>query len=415
MKKKKAKTLEDLFPDPELRNRVQAQLYGGGPLLGQGSIFSEMLQALVNASLDGEMEYFIEEQRASEEENRRNGYTSKEVRSEAGPLSIRTPRDRQGEFDPLLVGKRQRELPGGLNEIIIGLYARGNSVDDIRYQLQQLYGLELSAGLISSITERVWEEVLAWQQRPLAACYSIIYLDGIQYRAKVEGRFVDRSVHSVYGVRADGQRDVLGLYLFDTEAASNWAMVLEDLQRRGVQSVLFFCVDGLSGFSQAIESVYPQAIVQRCIVHMIRSSTRFVSDKDVKKVCADLRRIYTAANEDQAKQALEAFGRKWDDKYKQIRPKWEENWAELMAFMDFGEHIRRMIYTTNPVEALHRILRKVTKTKGAWVSERALLKQLYLVLQHSEKSWKKQAFNWKAIQLELLDKFGDKYGRYLEK
>jgi putative transposase len=415
MRKKKGKTLEDLFPDPELRSRVQEQLYGGGPLLGQGSIFSEMLQALVNASLDGEMDHFMDEQRASEEENRRNGYTDKEVRSTAGKLSIRTPRDREGDFDPLLVGKRQRELPGDLNDIIISFYARGNSVDDIRYQLQQLYGLDLSAGLISSITERVWDEVLSWQQRPLSACYAIIYLDGIHFRAKSEGKFQDRSIHSVYGVTADGQRDVLGLYLFDAEGARNWALVLDDLKRRGVQEVLFFCVDGLSGFSQAIESVYPQAIVQRCIVHMVRSSTKLVADKDIKQVCADLRQIYSAANEDQAKLALEAFGRKWDTKYKAIRPKWEENWTELMAFLGFEEHIRRMIYTTNPVEALHRILRKVTKTKGAWVSERALLKQLYLALQHNEKSWKKQAFNWKAIQLELLDKFGDKYGRYLEK
>lgn len=415
MSKKKGKTLEDLFPDPELRSRVQEQLYGGGPLLGEGSVFSEMLQALVNASLDGEMDHFMDEQRASEAANRRNGYTSKSVRSTAGPLQIRTPRDRQGEHDPLLVGKRQRELPSGLNDIIIGLYARGNSVDDIRYELQRIYGLELSAGLISSITERVWEEVLSWQQRPLSACYAIIYLDGIYFRAKSEGRFEDRTVYSVYGVRADGQRDVLGLYLFNTEGASNWALVMDDLQRRGVQEVLFFCVDGLSGFSEAIESVYPKAIVQRCIVHMIRTSVRFVPDKDLRKICADLRRIYTAANEEQAKLALDAFGQKWDKKYNHIRPKWEDNWSELMAFMDFGEHIRRMIYTTNPVEALHRVLRKVTKSKGAWVSERALLKQLYLALMHNEKSWKRQAFHWKAIQLELIKKFGDRYAKHLEK
>lgn len=415
MSKKKGKTLEEMFPDVELRARVQEQLYGGGPLLGEGSVFSEMLQALVNASLDGEMDHFMDEQRASEAANRRNGYTSKEVRSTAGPLQIRTPRDRQGDHDPLLVGKRQRELPSGLSDIIIGLYARGNSVDDIRYELQRIYGLDLSAGLISSITERVWEEVLTWQQRPLSACYAIIYLDGIYFRAKSEGKFSDRTVHSVYGVTAEGQRDVLGLYLFNGEGASNWAMVLEDLKRRGVQDVLFVCVDGLNGFSQAIESVYPKAIVQRCIVHMVRSSTRFVSDKDLKKVCADLRCIYTAANEEQAKRALDVFGQKWDEKYGHIRPKWEENWSELMAFMDFGEHIRRMIYTTNPVEALHRVLRKVTKSKGAWISERALLKQLYLALMHNEKSWKRQAFHWKAIQLELIKKFGDRYSRYLEK
>jgi putative transposase len=291
-----------------------------------------------------------------------------------------------------------------------GRYYNKQLCGRLRYQLQQLY-----AGLISSITERVWQEVLEWQQRPLEACYAIIYLDGIHFRSKQEGMFKNRSVHTVYGVDAEGRRDVLGLYLFDNEGARNWAMVLEDLQRRGVETVLFFCVDGLKGFSESIESVYPQSIVQRCIVHMVRSSTRFVSDKDLKKVCSDLRKIYTSANEDQARLALEEFGRKWDGKYKRIRPKWEESWSELMAFMSFSEHIRRMIYTTNPVEALHRVIRKVTKTKGAWVSDRALMKQLYLALKHNEKSWKRNAYHWKAIQLDLIDKFGDDYGRYLEK
>lgn len=244
MAKKKTKTLEELFPDAELREPIKQQLYSRGPLLGEGSVFSEMLQAMVNASLDGEMQHFQEEQKAAEEDNRRNGYTTKEVRSTAGKLEVHTPRDRNGGFEPLLIGKRQRSLPSGMEDIIISLYARGNSVDDIRYQLQQLYGAELSTGLISSITESVWEEVL--------------------------------------------------------------------------------------------------------------------------------------------------------------------------AFLAFGQHIRRMIYTTNPVEALHRVLRKVTKSKGAWVSGRALLKQLYLALMHNEKSWKRITYNWKAVQRELLERFGEAYGKYLE-
>lgn len=414
MKKKKRQTLEEMFPDTEIRERIQTQLYSGGPLFGEGSIFSEMLQAMLNSSLEGEMSHFQASEKAEGKTNRRNGYTSKEVRSTAGPLSIQTPRDREGDFDPLLIGKRQRSLPSGMEDIIIGLYARGNSVDDIRYQLQQLYGIELSAGLISSVTERVWERVLAWQQRPLSACYAIVYLDGIHFRAREEGQYKSRSVHTVYGVDAHGDRDVLGLYLFDNEGASNWARVLEDLQARGVESILFVCVDGLEGFSEAIESVFPQAIVQRCIVHMVRSSTKLVADKDLKSVCADLRKVYTAATEQQARLALENFGRKWDEKYRRIRPKWEAAWSELMAFMAFNQNIRRMIYTTNPVEALHRVLRKVTKAKGAWVSDRALLKQLYLALMHNEKSWKRTAYNWKAIQRELLDHFGEDYGKYLK-
>lgn len=414
MARKKSKTLEEMFPDPEIRERIQQQLYSGGPLFGEGSIFSEMLQAMINASLDGEMQNFQEEERASGKTNRRNGYTSKEVRSTAGNLEIQTPRDRAGDFDPLLIGKRERSLPSGMEDIIIGLYARGNTVDDIRYQLRQLYGVELSSGMISTITERVWEQVLAWQQRPLSPCYAILYLDGIHFRARHEGRFENRIVHTVYGVDAHGQRDVLGLYIFDTEGASNWGRVLEDVQARGVETVLFVCVDGLEGFSEAIHEVFPKAIVQRCIVHMVRSSTRFVADKDLKAVCADLRKVYTAATEDQARMALDVFGQKWDGKYKEIRPKWEATWSELMAFMNFKKHIRRMIYTTNPVEALHRVLRKVTKAKGAWVSERALLKQLYLALMHNEKSWKRNAYQWKAIQQELQDRFGDDFGKYLQ-
>lgn len=415
MSKKKRKTLEDLLPDEELRRRVKEQLYSGQPLLGQGSVFSEMLQALVNASLDGEMDHYMEEEGGREGGNRRNGHTNKSVRSTAGPLEIKTPRDREGDFDPVLIEKRQRDLPSGMDEVILSLYARGQSVEDVQAQLRKIYGIELSTGLISTITERVWAKVLSWQQRPLEACYAIIYLDGIHFRVQAEGRFDGKVILTVYGVNVHGERDVLGLYLYDTESSSNWSMVLEDLKQRGVERVLFFCVDGLKGFPQAVEGAFPKAILQRCIVHMIRTSTRFVSDKDLKKVCADLRKIYTAPNELQAKLALEEFDRKWGKKYKYIKPKWEEYWVELMAFMAFPQNIRRMIYTTNPVEALHRIIRKVTKAKGAWVSERALLKQVYLALQYNEKSWKRKARAWKAIQMELAEKFGEDFTRYLEK
>ncbi len=300
-----------------------------------------------------------------------------------------------------------------MDEIIIQLYARGNSVAEIRQQLTTLYGVDLSEGLISSITDRVLDEVTGWQQRSLAPCYAIIYLDGIHYRTREDGVSSGRTIYTIYGVDAEGNRDILGLYVFKEEGARNWGLVLEDLQKRGVEQVLFFCVDGLTGFKEVISEVYPKAIVQRCIVHMVRRSTRFVSYKHLKKVCADLRKIYTAANRQLARQALEAFEKKWGDTYPEIVPKWEAVWEDLIAFMDYGKHIRRMIYTTNPVEAVHRILRKVTKTKGTWPNDRALLKQLYLALKYNEKSWKRKAFQWTAIQRELLDKFGDQYGRYL--
>jgi transposase-like protein len=229
-----------------------------------------------------------------------------------------------------------------------------------------------------------------------------------------EGRYDTKVVQTVYGVDSQGNRDVLGLYVEAHEGARNWGLVLEDLKRRGVEDVLFFCVDGLKGFKEVIAEVYPQSIVQRCVVHMVRSSTRFVKDKDIKAVCADLRKIYTSATEAQALNALAAFKEKWDKAYKEIAQKWEEAWSELMAFMAFKSDIRRMIYTTNPVEALHRVMRKVTKAKGAWTDEKALTKQLFLALTTNEKSWKRQAFNWKTVQKELIEQFGERFSKWVD-
>jgi transposase-like protein len=415
--KRKKKTLEDLFPDPELRKRVKDQLYSGQSLFGEGSVFTEMLEAMVNASLEGEMDHFLSEEKkkgeGAQKKNRRNGHGTKKVRSSSGELTIRPPRDRQSDHEPILVGKRERELKTGLDEVILSLYAKGQSVDDVRHQLRQIYGLDMSAGAISAVTDRVWTEVLSWQQRALDPCYAVIYLDAVHFRVREDGKVGSKAVYTVYGINAEGQRDVLGLYLDEAEGARNWGLILEDLKRRGVETILFCCVDGLKGFKEVIEEVYPESIVQRCIVHMIRTSTRFVSDKDRKKLCSDLRKIYTAANRAQAEMALKAFGEKWDKKYKEIRPKWEASWESLMAFMDYGEHIRRMIYTTNPVEAIHRIMRKVTKSKGAWINDKGLIKQLYLTLKYNEKSWKRKAFHWNAIQRELIDKFGERYSGYL--
>jgi|JI7StandDraft_1071085.scaffolds.fasta_scaffold71419_1 putative transposase len=417
MKKKRTPrpSLEELVPDAGKRKEMLSRLYQGDSILGEGGIFTEMLQAFVNAALEGEINHHLKGSETVSSGNRRNGHTEKVVRSPAGPLAIRTPRDREGAHSPKLIKKWERELGTGLDEIILSLYARGQSVEDVRYHLQQIYGVEVSTGAISAVTDQVWNEIVDWQQRPLSGCYPIVYLDAIIYKVREDGRVINKAIYTIYGVNAEGEREILGLYLNETEGARQWGLILEDLKRRGVEEVFFFCVDGLSGFKDVIQTVFPRSIVQRCVVHMIRSSTRFVSDKDIKKLCADLRKVYTAANREQALIALAAFGESWDLKYKEVRQKWEENWEELMAFMDYQSDIRRMIYTTNPVEALHRVMRKVTKTKGAWNSDKALLKQLYLTLLYSEKSWKKTAFNWKVIQRELIDQFGDSFTRWLEK
>lgn len=414
-RKRLAKTprLVDLIPDETKRNEIVSRLYNRDPIVGDGGIFTDMLQALVNAALEGEMDYHLLDDKFENKENRRNGHTHKVVKSRVGPIEVNTPRDRDGSHEPQLIRKWERELGTGLDDVILSLYARGHSIEDVRHQLLELYGVEVSAGAISAVTDRVWSEILDWQQRPLSPCFPIIYLDAIHYKVREDGKVISKAIYTVYGVTIDGQRDILGLYLNESEGSRQWGLILEDIKRRGVEDVFFFCVDGLTGFQDAIEKVYPLAIVQRCIVHMVRSSTRFVSDRDIRAVCGDLRKIYTSSDRQQAAVALEAFGTKWDSKYKEIRIKWEDNWDELMHFMDYSESIRRMIYTTNPVEALHRIMRKVTKTKGAWSNDKGLLKQLYLTLMHNQKSWNRKAFSWVPIQKELLNYFGLRFEKYL--
>lgn len=412
-KREKRLRLNEIIPDDAIRNEMLSRLYKGDPILGEKGVFTNLLQSFVNAALEGEMDNFLQESKSDSSDNRRNGHTSKALRSTAGPLSIQTPRDRSGDHDPVIVKKRERELGTGLDEIILSLYARGQSVEDVRFQLHQIYGLEVSTGAISAVTDRVWSEIIEWQQRPLATCYTIIYLDAIHYKVREEGKVISKAIYTVYSVTTDGQRDILGLYLSQSEGARQWGLILEDIKRRGVEDVLFFSVDGLTGFKDVIEQSFPCSALQRCIVHKIRNSTRYVSDKDIKAVCRDLRKIYTASDREQALIALEAFGEQWNAKYKEIKPSWEADWDDLMVFMDYGENIRRMIYTTNPVEAVHRVMRKVTKTKGAWSNDKGLLKQLYLTLKYNEKSWKRTAFNWKVIQRELMEHFGERYIRYL--
>ncbi len=412
--RKQRPRMEDLIPNSEIRKEVLKALYSGEGLTGRDGIFSQLLQDMVNAALEGEMDAQISESREEGSNNRRNGHTQKTLRSKFGPIEVSPPRDRAGKFEPKVVGKWERELHTGFDEMILSLYGRGQSVEDIRHHLAELYGVDLSTGTISAVTSRVWNRIVEWQSRPLSPCYAIIYLDGIHYKVRQEGRYDTKVVQTVYGVDSQGSRDVLGLYVEAHEGARNWGLVLEDLKRRGVEDVLFFCVDGLKGFKEVIEEVFPQSIVQRCVVHMIRSSTRFVKDKDIKAVCADLRKIYTAATEGQALNALAAFKEKWDKPYKEIAQKWEESWNELMAFMAFKSDIRRMIYTTNPVEALHRVMRKVTKAKGAWTDENALTKQLFLALTTNEKSWKRQAYHWKGVQKELSEHFGERFSKWID-
>lgn len=400
--------------DPQLYKRMKKHLYSKEPLLGEDSPFSELLQQMVDKMLDGEMEDFMSDQRKEATTNKRNGKTTKQVLSQAGPIYVNTPRDRHGSFEPELIGKRQRQLSSGLDEQIIALYAQGNSIEDVRRLLAKIYGVEISAGKISQITDKVLPLIQEWQSRPLQAFYPIVYLDAVHFKVRYEGRYETRAFYTAYSVDWSGQRDLLGMYIQSAEGASRWGIILQDLNQRGVQDFLVICTDNLKGLSEVISEVFPKSIVQKCIVHQVRNSLKFVDDKDRKQVASALRKIYAAPCREQAQLALEAFETQWGDKYSYISKQWQQNWDELMAFLDFSAPMRRMIYTTNPVEALHRIIRKMIKGKAAWVSDTALIKQIYLALMHNEKSWRRKAYGWKSIQRDLLDNYESRIRKWIE-
>lgn len=381
----KKKPLTQVFDYGEFEREAIDGLQSGKGLVGTEGVLTSLIQRLVNAALNGEMIGHLREEKLEGHANRRNGKLGKQLDTELGEISIETPRDRLGKFEPQLVGKWQRQLGTGL---------------------------DYSTASLSEVTEQVWSEVLAWQQRALQAFYSVIFLDGIYFKTREGGKSMTKVVYSVYGVDSEGRRDVLGVYIRESEGANDWGLILEDLRRRGVEDVLFFCVDGLKGFSDAILEVFPQSLVQRCIVHMVRSSTRFVSDKHIREVCAGLKAIYTAADVTGAEVALSAFKEKWHKLYPDIAKSWEKDWTELVGFLDYTENLRRMIYTTNAVEALHRQIRKVTKTKGSWVNDKALLKQIFLTLQYSD-GWSRKVLNWKSIAKELKEKFGERFEKHV--
>lgn len=401
----KKRDLEQLMKDPKFYERLKDHLYSKRPVLGEESPFSELLQGMVNQILEGEMESFMDDEKTTGKRNKRNGKTGKKVLSDSGALWVETPRDRNSEFEPELVGKRQKVLSSGLDEQILALYAQGNSIEDVRRLLSKLYGVSISAGKISLITDKILPEIQSWRARQLHSFYPVVYMDAVHFKVRHEGRYSLRAFYTVYAIDWEGNRDLLGMYVNSSEGAMRWGLVLEDLKARGVEDILVACVDNLKGFSEVIGEVYPGTIVQKCVVHQVRNSLKYVDEKDRKKVAADLRKVYTAGAEEEARTALGAFEVKWNAKYAYIGKQWEQNWGELMAFLDFPQQMRRIVYTTNPVEALHRIIRKMIKGKAAWVSDTALIKQVYLALMHNEKSWKKKAYGWKSIQRDLLETY----------
>ena len=394
--------------EDEIMDRLMTHFEVSGDLLGENGFIKQLTKQITERVLGTELTHHLGYAKHATEGrgsgNSRNGTSRKTLQTENGPLEIEVPRDRNGTFEPKIVPKHQTRMPG-LDEKILALYAKGLSVRDIQDHLLDLYQVEVSPALISEVTDAVWDEVQQWQSRPLERLYSIVYLDALMVKMRFDGKVENRAVYLAVGITLDGEKDILGIWFSSNEGAKFWLQVLTELRNRGVREVLIFCVDGLKGFPEAIQSQFPHARIQLCIVHMVRGSLEYVNYKEMKAVAADLRRIYSSATVEEAWAELERFEEKWGKKYPTIGRKWRQNWEQVSTLFDFPAEIRRVIYTTNAVEAVNRSIRKVIKTKGAFPSEDAARKLIYLALMQAKRRWNhingwKSAMNHMAITFE---------------
>jgi putative transposase len=384
--------------------KTAEEIAGPDGLLGQ--LTRRLLNRALEAELSEHLGYEAGQAPPGGAGNARNGKPSKTVLTDQGSIRIRSPRDRKGTFEPQIVKKRQTRWVG-FDEKVISLYARGLTVREIQGHLAEIYGTEVSPDLISKITDAVLQDAKAWQNRPLERVYPIVYLDALVVKIRDGHAVRNHACYVAIGVNLDGERDVLGLWFQQTEGAKFWLHVLTDLKTRGVQDILFVCVDGLTGFAEAIEATFPHATVQTCLVHQVRSSLRFVSYKDRKILAADLRRIYTAVDAEHAGDQLQAFAEKWDAKYPMISASWLERWEQITPFLAYPAEVRRVIYTTNSIEALHRQLRKIIKTRGHFPTEDAARKLIYLAITKAEARWKR-VFHWPTARAAFKIQFGDR-------
>jgi len=404
------RTSEKTIPT-ELLDELLKDYQDPQDLLGEHGLLKELTKRLAERALEAEMGAHLgysphaSEGRGSG--NSRNGRTVKTVQSESGQFEIEVPRDRDGSFEPQLVAKRQRRL-AGFDEKIIALYARGQSTREIQGQLEELYGVEVSPALISQVTEAVREELEAWQQRPLASLYPIIYFDALVVKSREHGPVKNKAVYLALGINLEGEKELLGLWIADNEGAAFWHGVFTELKGRGVEDCFIACVDGLKGLPEAIESVFPYTQVQLCLVHKVRSSLRYVPWKERKTVAKELRAVYGAATLAEAEQALERFAERWDKKYPAISPAWRADWQCLTVFFDYPPEIRRMIYTTNAIESLNYSLRRVLKTRGAFPNDEAVAKVLYLALRNVAKKWTRPIQNWRQALNQFVILFPER-------
>jgi len=370
-----------------------AALQDGQGLTGKDGILTPLIKQLTEAALQAEMDTHLQSAKPA---NRRNGSGRKIIKSTTGSFELATPRDREGSFEPRLVKKHQTHMSDEIERKIISMFGRGMSYLDIAGHIGEIYGLEVSNATISAITDKLIPEITAWQQRPLASHYPFVWLDAIHYKVKQDGRYAAKAVYTVLGLNLEGRKEILGLYLSETEGANFWLSVLTDLNNRGLQDV-----DGLTGFPEAINAIYPQAEVQLCVIHQIRNSLKYVASKNQKEFMADLKPVYKAETVEGAETALDDLEEKWGDKYPIVIKSWRKKWPNLSVYFKYPTDIRRVIYTTNAIEAVHRQFRKLTKTKGAFPNENSLLKRLYMGIQNASKKWTMPLQNWNVTLSQL--------------
>ena len=391
----------------KLQKKALEQFKSGESLFGPDGAFAPMLKGFIEAALQAEMEAHLDaEQRQGG--NKRNGKGRKTVKSSAGSFQIDTPQDRQSSFEPELIKKRQTVLADSLADKIIGLYGLGMSLRDIRSHIAEIYDTDISHTVLSQITDRIIPEVKAWQNRPLEPVYCIVWLDAMRYKVRTDGRVEHKAIYNILGINRDGYKQVLGTYISESEGANFWLQVLSDLHSRGLKDILIACIDGLRGFPEAIASIYPKAEVQSCIIHQIRNSLKYVASKDQKAFMKDLKQVYKADTKELAEMALDELAGTWETKYPIVIASWRDNWEKLTTYFQYTAPIRKLIYTTNAVEGYHRQIRKVTKTKGAFPSDMALLKLIYLATKNIEKKWTSPLQNWSLTVQQLAIRFGDR-------
>lgn len=390
-----------------LKKKALEQFKTGQPLMGKDGAFAPLLKQFLEASLEAEMDEHLNEIERTKG-NRRNGTSKKLLKTSDGSFELETPRDRESTFEPEIVKKRETILADNLEKKIIGMYGLGMSLRDISGHIKEMYDTDISATTLSTITDRVIPMIKEWQARPLEEVYCIVWMDAMHYKVKDEGKVTSRAVYNILGITTEGKKELLGMYVSESEGANFWLSVLTDLQHRGVQDILIACIDNLKGFSEAINSIYPKTEVQSCIVHQIRNSLKYVASKNQKEFMRDLKEVYKATSLELAEENLKALDEKWGKKYPVVIASWQNNWHKLSTYFKYSESIRRLIYTTNAIEGFHRQVRKVTKNKTAFTSDMALLKLIYLAQRNISKKWTSPLQNWSLAISQLSIIFGNR-------